>query len=147
MGLRDLAPLASLLGDPTRCTLMELMLDNPVTIDYLAKKASISRTAVEKHISILTQYGLIERRAPSVGRLRYFYYVTDSGETFLEAFRIAAENYASYRLSEVSEELQRLNKAKEFGILTDTEIKLEFDRLNEMREKLLALLARGENSK
>ena len=145
MGLYELSMLAAILSDKTRNKILEFLLDSPRTIDELADKIGVSRTAIEKHISVLLQYGLIERRAPSVGRLKYYYYINESAENFLEAFILSAENYVSYRLDEIEENIFRLEQAKKLGVLTENEVQLQLKQFYEMKKKLEALLKNQED--
>ncbi len=149
MGLSDLYILASILGDKTRNQILEYLLESHRTIDELAEKIGVSRTAIEKHINILLRYGLVERRAPSIGRLKYYYYINESAETFLESFILTAENYVSYRLDEVIDTINKLEQAKQLGLLTDDEIKLRLEQLYEMKTKLEMMMGKkgGEELK
>jgi DNA-binding transcriptional ArsR family regulator len=57
------------IADPTRRQIIGLLANNPLNLNAVSEKFSISRPAVSKHIRILTECGLIEIR--QTGRERY----------------------------------------------------------------------------
>lgn len=64
------------LGEPVRRRIMELLRDGPLPVGRLAQALPVGRPAVSKHLKVLSDAGLIERR--SVGT-RNFYRVAPSG--------------------------------------------------------------------
>lgn len=48
------------IADPTRRQIIGLIANNPLNLNAVAGKFSISRPAISKHIRILTECGLIE---------------------------------------------------------------------------------------
>jgi DNA-binding transcriptional ArsR family regulator len=57
------------LADPTRRTILDLLAEQPLTINGVAEHFAISRPAVSKHIRILSEGGLVVVRQR--GRERY----------------------------------------------------------------------------
>ncbi len=78
MGLTDdpqqrMDPLTSTLralADPTRCTILELLLAGSHPVSDLAGHFSISRPAISKHLLILREAGLVSSRR--VGRQQIY---------------------------------------------------------------------------
>ncbi|NNU85395.1 ArsR family transcriptional regulator [Geobacillus sp. BMUD] len=50
------------IADPTRRQMLQLLADNELSIAAIAKSFPISRTAVNKHLHILAEAGLVSRR-------------------------------------------------------------------------------------
>ncbi len=59
------------IADPTRRQIIGLLANNPLNLNAISEKFTISRPAISKHIRILTECGLIEIRQS--GRERYCY--------------------------------------------------------------------------
>ena len=57
------------IADPTRRQIIGLITNNPLNLNAVSEKFSISRPAISKHIRILTECGLIEIK--QTGRERY----------------------------------------------------------------------------
>ena len=51
------------LGDPTRRSIFELLVERPCAVGDLARVLPISRPAVSKHLGVLDEAGLVERSA------------------------------------------------------------------------------------
>lgn len=65
--MTDPQPLLAALADPTRRALFErLSAEGPASASSLARAMPITRQAVAKHMAVLDEAGLVERRA--VGR-------------------------------------------------------------------------------
>lgn len=57
------APLFAAIGDPTRATILDrLSREGQLTLSDLARGAPISRQAVSRHVSVLTDVGLVTAR-------------------------------------------------------------------------------------
>ena len=48
------------IADPTRREILSLLVNKPLNVNSLAGKFTVSRTAIYKHIKILTECGLTE---------------------------------------------------------------------------------------
>jgi len=59
------------IADPTRRQIIGLIAHNPLNLNAVSAKFTISRPAISKHIRILTECGLIEIK--QTGRERYCY--------------------------------------------------------------------------
>lgn len=57
------------IADPTRREIIQMIAVNPLNVNTVAENFDVSRTAVYKHIKILTECGLIVMRQK--GRERY----------------------------------------------------------------------------
>lgn len=58
----DLQPVFRALGDPTRRAIIEMLAQEPRTINAIVRNFDVSRPAVAKHLKILHEGGLIEVR-------------------------------------------------------------------------------------
>ncbi|MBB4662746.1 ArsR/SmtB family transcription factor [Conexibacter arvalis] len=89
------------LGDPTRKTIFERLVDGPLAVGELAGDLPVSRPAVSQHLRVLKQAGLVVDRREGTRRLyqvdpqaladlrAYFDAFWDQS---LAAFRAAAES-------------------------------------------------------
>lgn len=77
------------IADPTRRQIIGLLASNPLNLNAVSEKFSISRPAVSKHIRILTECGLIEIK--QTGRERYCY-------ANLRSLKEVADWTAKYRI-------------------------------------------------
>ncbi|MEQ9422954.1 MAG: metalloregulator ArsR/SmtB family transcription factor [Cyclobacteriaceae bacterium] len=57
------------IADPVRRDIIDLLSDEPLSVNAVAEKFDISRPAVSKHLKILSECGLVEIR--QVGRERF----------------------------------------------------------------------------
>src|SRR5882724_8678134 len=51
------------LGEPVRRRILELLRDGPTPVGRLAERLPVGRPAVSKHLRVLSNAGLIERRS------------------------------------------------------------------------------------
>ena len=66
--VRDAAPLFAALGDETRLRLVLRLSEGPESITQLTAKAPVSRQAITKHLTVLSEAGLV--RDEWRGRMR-----------------------------------------------------------------------------
>jgi DNA-binding transcriptional ArsR family regulator len=90
----------SALGDPTRRTIFERLVDGPLPVVDLARGLQVSRPAVSQHLKVLKQAGLVLDRPQGNRRL---YRIDPAGvegmrayfdrfwDNALAAFKVAAE--------------------------------------------------------
>jgi DNA-binding transcriptional ArsR family regulator len=86
------------LGDPTRRTIFELLVDRPCSVSELASGLPVTRPAVSQHLKVLRDAGLvIDRRA---GKQR-IYRVDPEGLAVLRAEldRFWSKTLAAYKLA------------------------------------------------
>lgn len=57
------------ISDPNRRAIIDLLVDEKLTINQVAERFNISRPAISKHMKILTECGLVKMK--QVGRERY----------------------------------------------------------------------------
>ena len=48
------------IADPTRRAILDLLAEQPLTLNGVAENFAISRPAISKHVKILTECGLVE---------------------------------------------------------------------------------------
>lgn len=94
--LTNVSELFAVLGDPTRRTILESLLESPKPVVELARGLPISRPAVSQHLKVLKEAGLVVDRAEANRRI---YSLDPTGlqplMQYLEGFwRIALANYA-----------------------------------------------------
>jgi DNA-binding transcriptional ArsR family regulator len=73
----------SLLGDPTRRAIFELLARQPCSVRELADKLPISRPAVSQHLRVLKEGGLVVSHAEGTRRI---YRLNPDGVTALRAW-------------------------------------------------------------
>lgn len=86
----------SLLGDPTRRAIFELLARRPSSVGELADQLPISRPAVSQHLRVLKDGGLVVSRAEGTRRV---YRLNPEGVTALRAYldRVWAEALTSFQ--------------------------------------------------
>jgi DNA-binding transcriptional ArsR family regulator len=57
------------LGDPTRRTILDRLVDQPLAVGELAAKLPISRPAVSQHLKVLKEAGLVTEEAVGARRI------------------------------------------------------------------------------
>ncbi len=95
------------LADPTRRAIVDLLADEPLTINGIAEHFDISRPAISKHMKILVECDLVEMRQH--GREHYCEVRWDQlreVSTWVERYRKLWEQRFD-RLDEYLKELQR----------------------------------------
>jgi DNA-binding transcriptional ArsR family regulator len=73
----------SVLGDPTRRAIFELLARRPCSVGELAEQLPISRPAVSQHLRVLKDGGLVVSRAEGTRRV---YRLNPDGVTALRAY-------------------------------------------------------------
>lgn len=88
----------TVLGDPTRQAILDLLLDGPQPVGELAALLPVSRPAVSQHLKVLKDVGLVVDRQEGTRRV---YRVDPAGlaplRTYLDRFwRTAMAAFAEY---------------------------------------------------
>jgi len=89
------------LGDPTRQEIVRLLAKKPLAVNEIASRLPVSRPAVSKHLRVLAEAGLVDRRSQGtrnvyalepggVEALRA--YLDGLWEDALKRYRLFAEN-------------------------------------------------------
>jgi DNA-binding transcriptional ArsR family regulator len=73
----------SLLGDPTRRAIFELLARHPSSVGELAQQLPITRSAVSQHLRVLKEGGLVVSRPEGTRRV---YRLNPDGVTALRAY-------------------------------------------------------------
>jgi|SRR5690606_30460507 len=96
----------SALADPTRRGILMRLVDGELSVNELAAPLSISQPAVSRHLKVLEQAGLIERRVDGVRRpCRLAPRSLDNLDAYLSALRRGLEaNYS--RLDQLLQKTQ-----------------------------------------
>lgn len=94
--LTDPSQLLSVLGDPTRRTILERLRDSPMPVVEIARGLPVSRPAVSQHLKVLKDAGLVRDRPEANRRI---YSVDPAGfgplMDYLDGFwRVALGNYS-----------------------------------------------------
>jgi len=126
--------LLAILQDPTRSKILKVLADYSVHPEVLVEETGVSRTAIEKHLKQLLNYGILERRAQTYPRLRYVYSLTSEAEVLLDLISSATEQFADGVKEKWEDELSQIEQGYVFGALQKEEfekIKQDFvSRLN-----------------
>jgi DNA-binding transcriptional ArsR family regulator len=85
------------LGDPTRQEIVRLLAKTPLAVHEIAARLPVSRPAVSKHLRVLTDAGLVDRRSYGT---RNVYALEPGGLEALRAYLdgLWEEALARYRL-------------------------------------------------
>jgi DNA-binding transcriptional ArsR family regulator len=59
----------TVLGDPTRQAILDLLLDGPQPVGELAARLPVSRPAVSQHLKVLKDAGLVDEEAAGTRRI------------------------------------------------------------------------------
>lgn len=113
--------LLAILADKTRAKILSVLNDNTVHPDILVAEIGVSRTAIEKHLKQLLNFGLIERRTQTVPRLRYIYSLTIAGQNLVEALSISTEQFIEFTHENWSDQLTKIEQAFVFGVIQKDE--------------------------
>ena len=95
------------IADPTRRAILDLLAEQPLTLNGIAEQFDISRPAISKHVKILAECGLVVIRQR--GRERYCEVQVDKlneVSNWVEQYRAAWEQRLD-RLGEYLNELQK----------------------------------------
>lgn len=95
------------IADPTRRAILDLLAEQPLTLNGIAEQFDISRPAISKHVKILVECGVVVIRQQ--GRERYCAVQADrltEVVNWVEQYRAAWEQRFD-RLDEYLNELQR----------------------------------------
>ncbi len=89
--------------------------------EEIAEKLSITRQGVDKHLSILYRYGMVDKRVKMGRRPMVFYRITSEGEDFLQNFEELVENHILAIKNRYKEELLTLDRDLVDGKITENE--------------------------
>jgi DNA-binding transcriptional ArsR family regulator len=70
---RHNGPALTLLADPTRLQIVKLLLEQPMRPRHLARKLEVSKYAISRHLAVLHEANIVERRPSMVDRRGYLY--------------------------------------------------------------------------
>ena len=101
---------AAALADPTRRTILELLADGELDAGEIAKRFSISRPAVSRHLRVLRELGLVHVRAAAQRRV---YSLEPAPLAELDAWLGRYRGFWENRLDALDTELRRGRRRKE----------------------------------
>ncbi len=91
--------------------------------EELAREFGITRQAIDKHLTLLHHYGLVDKRIKEGARPMVFYRITSEGEELLHNFEnLAEEHFISVR-KRYKDELLTLDRMLVEGELNEGEYK------------------------
>ena len=99
----------ALVISPLRIKLLESLRDERHP-EEMAREFGITRQAVDKHLSILYRFGLVDKRVKEGARLMVFYQITSEGEEFLQGFETLSEGHFVGLRKRYKEELINLDR-------------------------------------
>jgi len=120
----------SFIVSPLRIRILESLMQEKHP-EELAREFKITRQAVDKHLSLLYSYGLVDKRIKAETRPMVFYQITSEGEEFLQNFENIAEGHFVSVRKRYKEELFTLDRMLVSGELTEREYKRMKNALNE----------------
>ena len=89
--------------------------------EELAMEFDMTRQGVDKHLAILYQAGLVDKKIKEMKRPMIFYFLTKEGESFLQDFENLAENLGMDLRKRQKEELLYLDKMLVDGQINEDE--------------------------
>jgi len=89
--------------------------------EELAQEFGITRQAVDKHLSLLYKYGLVDKRIKEGARPMVFYRITSEGEEFLQNFEDLAQGHIVNIRKRYKEEIFSLDRMLVDGEITEME--------------------------
>lgn len=113
--------LLSILQDETRCKILANLNTFPSHPDVLVEAIGVSRTAIEKHLKQLLNFGILERRTQTFPRLRYVYSLTLAAQNLIDAISISSDQFISSTKDDFTEKLTQTEQAFIFGVIERTE--------------------------
>ncbi len=87
----------------------------------LAMEFNMTRQGVDKHLAILYQMGLVDKKIKEMKRPMIFYFLTKEGESFLQEFENMVENLVIDLRKRRREELLALDKMLVDGMINEAE--------------------------
>ena len=112
----------SFIISPLRIRILESLMEEKHP-EELAREFGITRQAVDKHLFLLYQYGLVDKRVKAGTRPMVFYQITAEGEELLQSFENIAEGHFVSVKKRYKEELFTLDRMLVNGELTEGEYK------------------------
>ncbi|MCY3410583.1 MAG: winged helix-turn-helix transcriptional regulator [Candidatus Heimdallarchaeota archaeon] len=113
--------LLSILQDDTRCRILDSLNASPSHPDVLVEAIGVSRTAIEKHLKQLLQFGILERRTQTFPRLRYVYSLTLAAQNLVDAISISSDQFIDSTRSDFEERLTQAEQAFIFNVIEKSE--------------------------
>ncbi len=89
--------------------------------EELAMEFNMTRQGVDKHLAILYQMGLVDKKIKEMKRPMIFYFLTKEGESFLQDFENMVENLVMDLRKRQREELLALDKMLVDGEISEAE--------------------------
>ncbi len=131
--------LLGLLSDKTRMKILGILNEYPSHPDVLVDAIGVSRTAIEKHLKQLLNFGILVRRTQTVPRLRYVYSLTIAGQNLIEAISVASDQYIEFTNEIWQDQLTKIEQAFVFGVVQKDEfesIKSDFEeKISNLKDK------------
>ncbi|MFP3871988.1 MAG: ArsR family transcriptional regulator [Candidatus Natronoplasma sp.] len=105
----------------TRCDIMEMLREGYDHPDDLAEELELTRQAVDKHLILLHDRGMVERNAvfPPEGRPRIVYELTKSGKRLMNTLDKLAERYKGTMVERAENEIEELDMKLASGDLSE----------------------------
>ena len=123
----------SIFKDITRRKILSMLLEINRTADEITKELGISRPAVEKHLKMMLDIGLIERRAETYPTMKYFYSIPEPGKELISNLYDDIETFVSSMRDEYT---RRLDQEEQKFILGMSS-KERYDAIKVVHEKIL----------
>ncbi|MHA2273663.1 MAG: ArsR/SmtB family transcription factor [Candidatus Hodarchaeales archaeon] len=103
--------LLRLVSDPTRFQILIILLNAPAQNPAdLAKKLSLTRPGIEKHLKMLRTFWLIEREVESWPSPRFVYGLTQVGRDFLNRLTDLFDSYTHETCGSIVSEIETIEK-------------------------------------
>ncbi len=108
-------------GSKTRCEILEMLREGYDHPDDLAEDLELTRQAVDKHLKVLHEWGMVERNAvfPPEGRPKIVYEMTKAGKRLMNTMDKLAERYKSTMIERAEYEIEELDIKLATGELSE----------------------------
>lgn len=128
--------LLSILQDETRCKILMSLNLQPSHPDILVNEIGVSRTAIEKHLKQLLNFGILERRTQTYPRLRYVYSLTLAAQNLIDAISISSDQFINSTREDFADKLTQTEQAFIFNVIA----KSEYEQIKkDLEEKIINL--------
>lgn len=111
----------NIFSSDTRCEVLEMLGEGYDHPDELAEELKLTRQAIDKHLILLHEWGMVERNAvfPLDGRPKIIYELTKSGRKLMNTLDNIAERYKKTIIERVENEIENLDMKLASGELSE----------------------------
>jgi DNA-binding transcriptional ArsR family regulator len=126
----------SIMRDEKRRKIMSMLGNKKLTADEITSSLKISRPAVEKHLKLMLEIGLIERIAETIPNLHYIYSIPDYSLDLISDIYEGIENFIEFLKEDYINRLEREEQLFLIGMSS----KEKYEAIRQKHEDILRKL-------